>query len=36
MGTAHPVVEPPFRYMGCVGRRCFDEAVIMKKADVWP
>ena len=32
---AHPVVGPPFRYKGYIGRRRSDEAVIMKEADVW-
>ena len=36
LGVAHPVVGPPFRYKECTGRRCSDEAVIMKEADVWP
>ena len=36
LGIAHPVVGPPFRNKGCTGRRCSDEAVIMKEADVWP
>ena len=36
IGIAHPIVGPPFRYRGCTGRRRFDEAVIMKKANVWP
>ena len=36
LGIAHPVVEPPFRYRGCIGRRRSDEVVIMKEANVWP
>ena len=36
LGIAHPVVGPPFRYRGCIGRQDSDEAVIMKEADVWP
>ena len=36
LAIAHPVVGPPFRYIGCTGRWHSDEAVIMKKADVWP
>ena len=36
LGIAHPVVESPFRYRECTGRRRSDEAVIMKEADVWP
>ena len=27
MGIAHPLWDPPFRYK-CIGRRCFDEAMI--------
>ena len=34
--AAHTVVGPHFRYMECIGRWRFDEAVIMKEADVWP
>ena len=36
LGIVHPVVGPPFKYRGCTGRRHSDEAMIMKKADVWP
>ena len=36
LAIAHPVVAPPFKYRGCTGRRRSDEAVIIKKADVWP
>ena len=36
MGIAHSVVGPHFRYRGCTGRRRSDEAVIMKKVDMWP
>ena len=36
LDIAHPVMGPPFRYRGCTRRRRSDEAVIMKKADVWP
>ena len=36
LGIVYPVVGPPLRYRGCTGRRRSDEAVIMKKADVWP
>ena len=35
LGIAYPVVGPLFRYKGCSGRRRSDEAVIMKKAEVW-
>ena len=35
-GSAHPVVGPSFRYKGLTGRRCSDEAMIVKKADMWP
>ena len=35
-GIAHPIVGPLFRYMGCTGRRRSYEAVIVKKADMWP
>ena len=35
LDIAHPDVGPPFRYRGCIGRRRSDEAVIMKKGDVW-
>ena len=36
LDIAHPVVEPTFRYMECIGKRCSDEAVIAKEADMWP
>ena len=36
MGTAHPVVGPPFRYKEFIGRRRSDEAVILKDVDMWP
>ena len=36
LGIAHPVVGPPFRYKGCIGRRGSNEAMIMEEADVWP
>ena len=35
LGIAHPVVGPPFKYRGCAGRWRYDEAVIMKEADMW-
>ena len=35
LGIAHPVMGPPFKYMGCTGRRFSDEIVIVKKADKW-
>ena len=36
LGIAHLVVGPSFRYRGCIGRRLSDEAVIVKKIDMWP
>ena len=36
LGIAHPVVGSPLKYRGCTGRRRFDEAVIVKKVDMWP
>ena len=36
LDITHSVVGPPFRYRECTRRQCFDETVIMKKADVWP
>ena len=36
LSIPHPIVGPPFRYRGCTGRRGSNEAVIMKKVNVWP
>ena len=36
LDIAYPVVRPPFKYKGCTGRRRSDEAVIMKKVNMWP
>ena len=36
LNIAYPVVGPPFRYRGCTGRRRSNEAMIMKKVDMWP
>ena len=36
LDIVHPVVGPPFRYRGCTGRRRSNEAVFMKKVDMWP
>ena len=36
MGVAHPSWDNPFKYKVDTGERRSNEAVIMKKADMWP
>ena len=36
LGIDHPVAGPPFQYREFIGRRRSDEAVIVKKVDMWP
>ena len=36
LGIAQTVEGLPFRYRESTGRRRFDEAVIVKEADMWP
>ena len=36
LGVAHPLWDNPYRYKVDIDGRCSDEAVIVKKADMWP
>ena len=36
LGVSHPLWDNPFRCRVDIGGRCSGEAVIVKKADMWP
>ena len=36
LAIVHVAVGPPFRYRGFTRRQRSDEAVIVKKVDMWP